>query len=214
MKTLQEFFDFMSGKNPPKDDSPFNFQKFKELKTVEAMIVYCQKKLKFLGAGAFRAVFEIDSSKILKIVRQQEKAYQNRMEVGNAQCLGKQFAPIIYEYDEERYYWIIEENVKPNKQLLFSALDDRLDYRFNGWEELQSFFQYALSTNPAEKEDILYSNPHFKELYNKFMRTQWFSDLRFGLRNCRVGSRDFHDDNWGVRANGEPILIDLGFGEA
>jgi hypothetical protein len=209
MNKLQNFYKWLLQENT----GEFSTDKLKTLKTLEQIKQYI---IATLGSektsGSFRSIWFVDDSKIIKVVDHEKSAKQNRKEVQHAECLGTKFAPKIYEYDELNYFWVIEERLEVfYGDELYEKLEKILGYRFSDWQELKNFFAYAVADTYHNDSDEQLRE--FEYLKTKLIaRNQWFRTLVSELQGCEVGSRDFHDENWGMRpATGEVVLLDLGF---
>lgn len=69
------------------EDYPSNFSmdEFKSLKTFKQRLDYCNSRLKKIGTGSSRAVYQIDDSKVLKLAKNKKGIVQNDTEIDRGQ---------------------------------------------------------------------------------------------------------------------------------
>jgi hypothetical protein len=226
MKTLREVFSFYESEEKKLDlsleDSGGRDVDLKAigtflrtLKSWKEIREYCEKAFQYVGAGSYRIVFEINSSAIIKLLINAQEGYQNKNEVEFAQCLGSKHAPVIFDFDSENYYWIIEENVPTTSpDRLFQKLEKILGHTFSSVDEMVRFFTIAFDDNYRNgfQQRLPKKAKPYVKIYEKNLNNEWLMTLKNAVQNCEVASRDFHDENWGIRpSTGELILIDLGF---
>lgn len=215
VKNLKQFYSFLCEEEqliPSKSTEEFSIEKLKGFQTSNQVRAYLNNVLGQAGAsGMFRAIWIVNETQIIKVMKHSNDTLQNEKEVLNAQCLGERFAPKIVDYHPQ-YLWILEERLAPQKiEALFDAFEKLLNHRFKTWKELKEFFHY--STDTERYDDYEYKYPHFKNLYSRLIsENEWFMTLMNHLEKCNVGASDFHDENWGIRpSTGEIVLLDLGF---
>ncbi len=215
MKNLKQFYSFLCEEEqliPSKSTEEFSIEKLKGFQTSNQVRAYLNNVLGQAGAsGMFRAIWIVNETQIIKVMKHSNDTLQNEKEVLNAQCLGERFAPKIVDYHPQ-YLWILEERLAPQKtSALFDAFENLLHYRFKTWEELKIFFHY--STDVERYGDYEDEFTHFRSLYDRLIaENEWFITLMNHLEKCDVNASDFHDENWGIRpSTGEVVLLDLGF---
>jgi hypothetical protein len=78
----------------------FNMEEFKNIKSFANRLKYCEERLKKLGAGTSRRVYQIDDEKCLKLAKNNKGIAQNIEEInlGNDMYAGSCFAK-VYDYD-------------------------------------------------------------------------------------------------------------------
>lgn len=180
----------------------FSVEHLRSLKTPEDIQTYCYETLgKETMNGAARLTWVIDDTQVIKVVYQENGAIQNQHEVRNSECLGERFAVKVLDYDQQRFFWVIEERVKgfPTAHVVpefVEMMNKVLGTNYDDWYPImQLFFQ---GTDP-EKEELMAKN-------------EWFRDIVHALDQCDVGSHDLHPGNWGIRpGTGELVILDLGF---
>ena len=198
---LTTFYAFLL-KEEASIKEPFSMERLQELSDLEEITEYLRATLKRLGAGASRVAYAVDEKHILKLAQYESAASENQNEVRHIKCLGSSYAPIVYDYDRENYYWILQERLQPmGGEELFDKIEGLIGHRFKGWMELKDFFAGIGSgyTDNRLLDELTAKSP-------------WLKALADEIEGCAVGHHDFHDDNWGVRpATGELVLLDLGF---
>lgn len=161
-----------------------------------------------LGKGTNRYVFDIQGRYALKVVKRGGGSDQNRQEVLNFKCLGEEYAPKVFGYDKNNFYWILVEQVKRFEEeydnvnfemykRLFQKLGiDHEEY----WSDDSSWtFLY----NTIQWPD--FSKPFIKNLYQT---NEWYRNLMNRLRDCHVHPGDLHANNWGYRSNDDLLILD------
>ncbi len=78
----------------------FNMEEFKSIRSFADRVKYCENRLKKLGAGTSRRVYQIDNEKCLKLAKNHKGIAQNIEEInlGNDMYAGSCFAK-VYDYD-------------------------------------------------------------------------------------------------------------------
>lgn len=78
----------------------FNMEEFKSIRSFADRVKYCENRLKKLGAGTSRRVYQIDNEKCLKLAKNRKGIAQNIEEInlGNDMYAGSCFAK-VYDYD-------------------------------------------------------------------------------------------------------------------
>ena len=79
----------------------FNMEEFKSIRSFADRVKYCENRLKKLGAGTSRRVYQIDNEKCLKLAKNRKGIAQNIEEInlGNDMYAGSCFAK-VYDYDQ------------------------------------------------------------------------------------------------------------------
>ena len=100
----------------------FNMDEFKTLSSFQKRVDYCKQRLKRVGAGTSRIVFEIDNEKVLKLAKNSKGIAQNEEEIklGRDMYAGNCFAK-IYDFDENGLFVEMEKAV-PAKEKDFERL--------------------------------------------------------------------------------------------
>lgn len=185
-------------------EETFSMEYFKSLSDLRAMRTFLRNTLPKLGAGQGRIAFRwID--KVIKIALSPAKIYQNKNEVENSKCLGPEFSVQILDY-HPHFFWILEELAQePTTQQFVEHINDYLNisetqFAFSDTHSITKFFAYVPETR-EEKARVEYVQNN----------SQWYRAFLEKSKNCKFASWDFHRHNWGVRPNGEMVLIDIGF---
>jgi hypothetical protein len=98
------------------------------LKTYNQRLVYCRSKLKKLGSGSSREVFEIDSDWVIKVAKNEKGIGQNEIESDYGVVSMYDFLPKIKEDDGEERFVIVERCEKINAKE-FEKLT-KIDFKF------------------------------------------------------------------------------------
>ena len=187
----------------------FSMREFNKIPSYAARKRYANQKLKRIGAGSSRTVFQIDNLKVLKVAHNPKGLAQN--EVENDGYFGQMdITAEVFDYDDthDMPHWIEMELAIPlsrNKKKLENLLNITL-------AELHSFLE---ANDPKTKRwqspKVSISQKRMDELWEHEYASQ-LVDL-VGNIDMEVGDL-VRPSSWGVvKRNGkeEPVLIDFGF---
>ena len=95
----------------------FNMDEFKSLTSFQKRIEYCKQRLRRLGAGTSRIVYEIDEEKVLKLAKNGKGVAQNQEEIklgadyyaNSCGCCAE-----VYDYDDIN--WFVRKGFVLDKQ--------------------------------------------------------------------------------------------------
>lgn len=218
MKTLKEFSEWLEEQATR---PPFDFEEFLKaetfLKALRYLVVTDLKQLG-MGTGTFRAAFQLDQSRIIKIAKIQVGIQHNQKEVRNAACLGPDNAIKVFDHHPE-FWWIIEERADlvddtEFVELFFGKLGlSQNDYPYFNETDIREVISIAKSgKQDSQYPDDYVFQKQLKASRNWLRDSVWFRELIQSLRGCDAGSDDFGANNWGVRlGTNDLVLIDLGF---
>ncbi len=196
--------------------SSFDLQYFSTIPTFKDRIQYCKDRLKLLGNGSSRIVFQVDNKKVLKIAKNKRGIDQNQKEEdwgrNKYDCFAK-----IYEADTNNHTWIEMEFARKATNQDFikhfgittNELKDIIHYMY---------FQYNNRSNYWFNEEEKIKLDHFfneniyngqnEELYNLYHYMLDYQPDRASISDWGAKS------NWGVvNRNGKEwlVIIDDGF---
>jgi mRNA-degrading endonuclease RelE of RelBE toxin-antitoxin system len=84
----------------------WNIEEFKQLKSFNERIRYCNQHLQRLSSGTSRVVYKIDDEKVLKLAKNKKGLSQNESEVDyGTEIYLESITARIFEYDEN-YLWV------------------------------------------------------------------------------------------------------------
>lgn len=86
----------------------FSLEEFNNINSFAGRVRYCKERLKYLGKGSARIVFQIDDSTVLKLAYNQKGIAQNESDARvkyDYVLSGYNFLPEVYEVDDN-YQWI------------------------------------------------------------------------------------------------------------
>lgn len=196
-----------------------------------------QLGLSYIDKGAGRYVYSFDDTTVIKIAK--ENTSQNKGEVMALECLSDYkldgLAPRLVDFDKQLpYAWILVEKVRPLNSQQF------LDYFFN-YFNLKENPNFDFDANPNSTyedfheffSDLFYAESSFvrhygdvfldrttnqvisgEELFQRFNNTELVKRIDMMLQACDfISVGDLHARNWGIGANGNLVILDLGFDE-
>lgn len=151
-----------------------------------------------LGEGSSRAVYVIDSSKVLKQAINDKGVAQNEAELKT--FTNPHFKPLvteIYDYDPDGE-WLVSEIVRP---LTGGEFEKQTGLNFNDFVDAVHYLEGVEYTN---RQGELAGE---KDADNKFVQAA--HDL---MRFEDLGSGDlFEESHWGKTADGRIVVLDYGF---
>lgn len=184
----------------------FSMEEFKSITSFKNKVEYANQHLQRLSSGSSRVVFKIDDEKVLKVAKNKKGIDQNEMEIDSGKNSTYSILAEVYDYDNDGYYWVEMELVKPIKSL----------QRF---EELSGFslpkiHQYLTFVKRTNKNS---SPPEDAEKISEseFMTSLMFYVDDFDLTNILPGDFGKLNSYGEVLRDGQPeiVLIDFGLNE-
>jgi hypothetical protein len=112
MRTLSEFFGFLvkedaSMFHDDEAEERFDIKTLKSIRSHRELWMYVERTLgRPFAGGNFRHTWDLGNGKVLKIIIDPTKTYQNRNEVRNTKCLGTSYAPKIFAFDKANFFWM------------------------------------------------------------------------------------------------------------
>lgn len=187
----------------------FDMEEFKAIRTFSKRVDYCRSRLKYLGRGSSRMVFEIDNEKVLKLAYNNKGIAQNKVEADPAMTGYYGIFAKVYDM-HKNYHWIEMEKAAPATEEDFDEIyggdfglfsdffkewryDLEKDFTkggiFNDW--LCPYVRYLYSeARGTAKGDA------WHEFYNMFENTDEYKGSLFN------GIRDYMYD-WDLNAHGD-----------
>ena len=192
----------------------------KQMESLEEIQAYAQERFKLIGKGGYRNVYDLGSA-VLKVTRWLKNSYfenhkntENKIEIDARDCLPDEFFPKIYAFDGKNYYWLIAEKVHSGSGPLFEkemqkAILSKVDLSSFGLSLAKKPEEFFDGLSDLMSDDI----PKAWKIKRKAIEVsnRWFKELLGALKKCGVASQDLHASNWGLRMNGEPVILDFGF---
>lgn len=218
MNTLKEFSQWLLSEQMYKKPE-FDFEHFLRFTNrTDALRYLVTTNIKKLGSGTFRAAFQLDEKRIIKIASLIVGVEQNKKEFQHSKCIGPKHAIQVLEHHPE-FWWLIEEraDLLDDEQFVTSFFQhlgvNQNDYPWFDDTDIRQAIELSQSgrTTSKYKDDFVFEKL-FKASQLWLKTSFWYRGLIANLKGCRVGSDDFGTNNWGIRPEtGELILIDLGF---
>ena len=189
----------------------FDMSVFKSLNSFQSRIEYCASRLKRLGAGSSRIVYQIDDEKCLKLAKNQKGVAQNLAEIEFGTSYDSNYfdiTPKIFDYSEGGEF-VEMELCMPADSALFKqkygvpieALFEMIDEEMSNWQRIY-YFQYYDFENTVHK---VWQGTYGDETM------QFFNSVREFVASgpCHYGDLK-RIQNWGINNHGEFRLIDFG----
>lgn len=178
----------------------FDIEYLSSLKTFNQRLIYCRTKLKKLGVGSSREVFEIDSNWVIKVAKNDKGLAQNNVEGDYSATRMYDFIPKIKDKDDEDRWVIVEKCEKITKKE-FESLT-KLSFEF--------FCQFLREYDKIEVKcmKVKFSEEVEKELNDE---DSFIYSVRDLLGNYDMLPGDFEKLNSFGKHNNKIKIIDWGF---
>ena len=141
----------------------FNMEQFKEMKTFNERIGYCQQHLKRISSGSSRIAYMIDDNTVLKLAKNRKGLAQNYEEGANSSYLQNiGLAAPVYDVDDN-FRWIEMAYAKQATQKDFLRITG---FRF---EFIASFIAYVSTKYSRNRENKYFEKemiPYFEAIWN------------------------------------------------
>ncbi len=195
--------------------TPEEFRQVPEIQSGEYKQIYnwIDKNLHYISAGVTRAAYDLDIDdqqyvvKVLIVGEYSGRTSANRREVDNYECLGKEYAAEIIDYDKQHFYWMIMEKVEVLEPEYFTrAIQQTLFGDSSILAVPQEFDQFIMM-------NLLTNRPHTRYIHdNLYKVNDWYRGLYDRVKRCRIQASDLGSDNWGFRQSSDiPVLIDYSY---
>lgn len=188
----------------------FSMDEFNNIHSYRGKVKYASDRLKRLGAGSSRIVYQIDNTKVLKLAKNKKGLAQNEVET-DGYFSQMSITANVFEYDDKHDapYWIEMELAKPigrNYKLLEKLLGFSLD-------ELEAFLHL---NNPNQRGRIPFINVDISdERMQELWDDEYASQVVDLVGNIAMEVGDLvRPSSWGIvdrKGKPEPVLIDFGF---
>ena len=219
MKTLKEYGKWLleelqNFEEPDLVKNTFSLEELRKQPTLDASESYIRETLGAPGGvGGFRTVWFIDETKIIKLAESEDVIRQNKNEWDNSECVGSQYAVKVFDY-HHKFWWLIEERLELlGQSATIAHISEKLNHegpQINTFSQLAFFFEESVKW--IAWGDGGFTIQKIKMFNHLYSTNEWYKGLLDALKECQVNSRDFHDENWGLRpSTGELVLLDLGF---
>lgn len=185
-------------------------------------------KLELIGEGTTRNVYDLGRNLVLKLAKYPDDSTSNLKEVDSYQCLGKEYAAQIVDYDSKNYYWLVMEKVKTITPREFqSKLTELIGFPLTP-EDIASRFNTVISKKvymvdryyyfpeilqPGRYHSSTEKGRGLRQLHGLLCgHSSWFKEFNNRLVNCRIMAGDLGSGNFGLRlSTDELVLLDYGF---
>ena len=180
-RTYFEFEDFIAEKlrvditNPLDENmdeaypTSFNMEEFKQIKSFNQRIQYCEQHLQRLSSGSSRIVYRIDDQKVLKLAKNKKGLAQNEAEVDyGTEIYLEGIVAEIFEYDENGL-WVEMELARK-----MTAGDFK---RISGFE----FKDFAAALNNYHHERTNFRNGYKMDVDPEIVAQMWEDEFVYGI---------------------------------
>jgi hypothetical protein len=180
-RTYFEFENFISEKlrvditNPLDENmdeaypTSFNIEEFKQLKSFNQRIQYCEQHLQRISSGSSRVVYRIDDEKVLKLAKNKKGLAQNEAEVDyGTEIYLEGIVANIFEYDENGL-WVEMELARKITESEFK--------RISGFE----FKDFAAALNNYHHQRTNFRNGHKMPVDPEIVEQMWEDEFVYGV---------------------------------
>lgn len=184
----------------------FNMEEFKNMKSFNQRIQYCEQNLQRISSGSSRIVYRIDDEKVLKLAKNKKGLAQNEAEVdfGTESYLEGVVAE-VFQYDENNM-WVEME--------LAQKLNESDFKRITGF----NFKDYTAAINNYHHERTNYRNGQKMDVDPNIVAQMWEDEFVYGIfqyiGNYDVPSGDLMRlSSYGVvKRDGQETIVLIDYG--
>lgn len=170
------------------------------------VLEFCSSRFPLIGEGFSRKVFDAGEGIVIKVAATEFNTNQNKREVELKQsCFDNKYFTKIYSYDSANFNWLIVEKLEP----VVSEEEFRklVLIKLKGIDS-EVFRAIQINKNPSDTFIGVVIEVMNKD--NDFKVNRWLTDFCEVLNNCKIDPSDFTPENWGIRSNGELVVLDYG----
>jgi hypothetical protein len=185
--------------NDLEDDENETFYQSRAKKFREVVLQMTQLGLKRLGEGSSRVAFSLSPDWVLKITYGSPK--QTRQEIHAASCAKAhpKFYAQIVDADMENSAWAVLEKLEQPGKVAF----ERWLAQSTGVGEL--LVQFGLE---GSAPSTIFEVPPQELLH---VKQPWFQEFAKAVEDCGTKTWDLDYQNWGMRKDGNWVILDYGF---
>lgn len=183
----------------------FNIETFKNLKSFNERINYCNQHLQKIGAGSSRIVFKVDNDMVLKLAKNNKGVAQNESEfdIFKTAYYSGGLAAEVFEVDD-RYLWIEMELAQKCKPSMFKQIVG-VDFDTFGRYVMNYDFEMKGKRTPyriePNDEDIIANSDFCMDIINLMLETNLAAGDLIRISSYGVVNRD---------GENQIVLIDYG----
>ena len=183
----------------------WNIEEFKNLKSFNKRIKYCEQNLQRISSGTSRIVYKIDETKVLKLAKNEKGIAQNKTEINFSEdYLWDMVVAKLFDYDEDGLWVEMELARKVTTSIWNNIVGIPIDIFRDGtrfMEQQKGSVKTLYRLKEPERMEELYENDF----------TSTILDL---IANYDVGSGDFGKlSTYGIvnrEGKDEIVIIDYG----
>jgi len=183
----------------------WNIEEFKNLKSFNKRIKYCEQNLQRISSGTSRIVYKIDETKVLKLAKNEKGIAQNKTEINFSEdYLWDMVVAKLFDYDEDGLWVEMELARKVTTSIWNNIVGIPIDIFRDGtrfMEQQKGSVKTLYRLKEPERMEELYENDF----------TSTILDL---IANYDVGSGDFGKlSTYGLvnrEGKDEIVIIDYG----
>lgn len=190
----------------------FNMEEFKSLNSFSKRVKYCNERLKFLGQGSSRRVYQIDNNKCLKLAKNEKGIAQNLAEqdgyLQSLECFAKTFD------DDKNGLWNEMELARKAKVGDFKRITGLGWDVMKAWiEKVSLLYRNRKSFYDISKYEKIFNSEKFQEMVYED-NTIWGQIERYMTDYTLESYGDLQRlSSWGiVNRNGHDVLVLIDYG--
>lgn len=170
------------------------------------ILEFCLSEFRLIGEGFSRKVFDAGKGIVVKVAATEFNTNQNKREVELKQsCFDNKYFTKIYSYDSVGFTWLIAEKLEP----IISEEEFRtlVLVKLKGIDE-EVYRAIQINKNPFDTFIGVVVEVMNED--NDFKVNRWLADFCEVLNTCKIDPSDFTPENWGIRSNGDLVVLDYG----
>jgi GNAT superfamily N-acetyltransferase len=183
----------------------WSIDEFKNLKSFNQRIQYCEKNLQRISSGSGRVVYKIDDTKVLKLAKNQKGVAQNNTEIGfSDDYMWDGMIAEIFNYDENGLWVEMELARKVTPKIWDSIIGIPI-------EELHKSARFVDQQKNPRKYQYHFTRPQrMDEVYGN----EFTSNILDLIGNYDIGPGDFGRlSTYGlVKRNGQDNIVIIDYG--
>jgi len=174
-----------------------------------------------INAGSNRVIYSVGSDFIFKFSEDDTREIEKEIKI--KKCADSKYLTKIFAYDKKSFHWIITEKVTPFNRKTMDLFAQKVKENLKGSDFLNSKFWYPFMGSDSDAVIVNELDPEFFEdafvryLLNAYeynfseKMSPWLTGLFSVIKTCKINPEDLWARNWGIRSNGDLVILDYGY---
>jgi hypothetical protein len=184
----------------------WNVEEFKNLKSFNQRVQYCERNLTRISSGSSRIVYKIDDTKVLKLAKNKKGLAQNEVEIMHSQdYMLDDIVAEVFNYDENNLWLEMELARKLTPSLFYKVVgftfNDYVDAIKHHSDELKPKGSYFKTPAPD----------NYQEMWENDFISRMF-DMMGSYENIEFGDLAAASTYGVVKRDGEDTVVMVDYG--